>query len=262
MVSIVFGIPARLRTLGLARGEAMMRFLFLFVFALCTPVQAAFVVDADQSSAVANARYSSAVVEQAADPIIWPGAGTLAAQVDSPWPIPYASVSAAYSIGATLIRSELIELTRVPGSISGGTFSGSWMFSVDSPMLVRATGELKVDGYPTDNQLYVALHDFTDGELFDSRQWDFDFDSTYVLGGLDGNRVAISSGSLDNVLQPGRIYSLNYSLSSWGTSSTSGSSSATGFVQLQALPVSEPNTLWLATAALLMLAVVRRFASV
>ncbi len=95
--------------------------------------------------------------------------------------------------------------------------NGAWVFSVTEPTKTIATGGLTLlsSGIYTENGLWARLFDYTTQEfLFQSSQNDYGFDKAYLLGGLVGNRGASFSGSLENTLLPGHVYSFDYSLGS------------------------------------------------
>lgn len=229
----------------------------LMLLALCLASSSAcagFVFDVPQSTGMVRASSANQTDEQVLEPIAWPGTGSNTAGINVQ-SFPTVSVEGGYNLSSSMLRNELIQIES--SGAAAGQYSGNWYFTVDQPTWVRATGQLSTVGNPTENQFLVSLNDPTVGTLFDSRQWDRDSDSTYVLGGLDGNRFAVFEGSLDNLLQPGLTYRLGYSYNVWGDALT-GPWSATGNIQLLALPVDEPHGLALAGTALLLLWFARR----
>ncbi len=122
---------------------------------------------------------------------------------------------------------------------------------VTEPTRTIASGSLTLlsSGVYTENGLWARLFDYTTQEfLFQSSQYDCGYDKTYALGGTDGNRIALFSGSLENTLLPGHIYRFDYLIQSGNNSAGDFGSRAVG--QFALLLVPEPGSLALVFIAL------------
>lgn len=196
----------------------------------------------------AEARGTGETVESG--PFAFPHVGSLSATAFRVGDWARADASEAYSLQPDALQ---VDVTRLDRDGPSTVFSnGSWLFSVTEATRSLASGFLVTDsaGSYTENYLRARLDDLTAGEmLFQSVQEDFFDDRSYSLGGIQGNRAALFSGSLENVLVPNHVYRLIYSLGVSRLEASAGESQATGRITLTALSVPEPSTLALALAA-------------
>lgn len=130
--------------------------------------------------------------------------------------------------------------------------NGAFVFSVTETMNTVASGSLSLlsPDIGTENGLWARLFDYTTQEfLFQSSQYDAGHDTTYLLGGMVGNRGASFSGSLENTLFAGHIYRFDYLIQSGNSGAGDvGSRAIGGFSLAPVATVPEPSTLALMMA--------------
>lgn len=230
---------------------------------LFSPVHAAFVTSVWQppgndpltSSALVAAFTKSGAGEQKSAELSIPYGGSLTATAGST-----AWIDQSFSLGSQKLEVDIKRMDRSgPSQIQS---SGILIFEVTEPVLVAASGYLKVgaSGVFDGRSFRATLFDLTEGRLLFSSIQDQSSNSEqiYELGGLVGGFETSFSGQLDNTLVNGHQYRLSYFFfSGWPEASDDGALGSAK-ISLIATPVPEPGTYALGLSGLALLGLLFR----